>query len=93
MSVSNLINLSLFLIPFTFPFYEQKHREANLRLVAESSRIHRQTLGGPSSDPLSVLEGELERKINENSELHSKVAIYGGGALTADFLLPYKLVH
>ncbi|KAL3081878.1 hypothetical protein niasHT_037056 [Heterodera trifolii] len=52
---------------------KKKHREANLRLVAESSRIHRQTLGGPSSDPLSVLEGELERKINENSELHSKL--------------------
>lgn len=47
-----------------------------MRLVAESRMQHHQALaaGGPSSlDPQLVLEEELERKILENSELHSKV--------------------
>uniref|UniRef100_A0A914HJN6 PHD-type domain-containing protein n=1 Tax=Globodera rostochiensis TaxID=31243 RepID=A0A914HJN6_GLORO len=53
---------------------KKKHKEANLRLVAESSRMHQQALSGATaSDPLSVLEGELERKIAENGELHSKL--------------------
>ena len=53
----------------------KNHKAANLRLVAESSQMQSQALGGgPSaSDTQAVLEEELERKIMENGELHSKV--------------------
>ena len=46
-------------------------------MVAESARLAHQALGaGPSaSDPPAVLEEELERKIVENGELHSKVIV------------------
>ncbi|KAL7073197.1 hypothetical protein ACQ4LE_007072 [Meloidogyne hapla] len=54
---------------------KKKHKEANLRLVAENTRMHQhQTLGGTStSDPNVIMEEELERKILENSVLHSKL--------------------
>jgi len=48
-------------------------------LVAEHSRMqHQAALGGGSSaaagtDPQTIMEEELERKIVENGELHSKV--------------------
>ncbi|CAK5023360.1 unnamed protein product [Meloidogyne enterolobii] len=54
---------------------KKKHKEANLRLVAENTRMHQhQTFGGTStSDPNIIMEEELERKILENSVLHSKL--------------------
>jgi hypothetical protein len=70
----NLKDMDHFKLPLL-----QKHKEANLRLVAESSRHQHQALtaaGSPSaSDPRTVLEEELERKILENGELHSKVSV------------------
>lgn len=64
------------LAPFCSIKGKKKHKEANLRLIAESRMSHQQTLAGSSasgSDPQILLEEELERKITENSELHSKL--------------------
>uniref|UniRef100_A0A914D4C8 Protein phosphatase 1 regulatory subunit 21 N-terminal domain-containing protein n=1 Tax=Acrobeloides nanus TaxID=290746 RepID=A0A914D4C8_9BILA len=47
---------------------KKKHKEANLRLFGESSRLQPST-----SDTQTVLEQELERKLLENGELHSKL--------------------
>ncbi|KAI1723853.1 putative coiled-coil domain-containing protein domain-containing protein [Ditylenchus destructor] len=53
---------------------KKKHKDANLRLFGESSR--QQSLVGsaqPPVDPMLILEQELERKLVENGELHSKL--------------------
>lgn len=48
---------------------KKKHKEANLRIFGETSR---QRVFN-NSDPAQVMEQELERKLSENSELHSKI--------------------
>uniref|UniRef100_A0A915D789 Protein phosphatase 1 regulatory subunit 21 n=1 Tax=Ditylenchus dipsaci TaxID=166011 RepID=A0A915D789_9BILA len=56
---------------FTLAKNKKKHKEANLRLFGETSR--QQIAGGQHAEPILVMEQELERKLIENGELHSKI--------------------
>ncbi|KAH7730316.1 Protein F33E11.3 [Aphelenchoides avenae] len=51
---------------------KKKHKEANLRLFGESARFA-STSSASGNDNQVLLEQELDRKLTENGELHSKL--------------------
>uniref|UniRef100_A0A914XZN0 Protein phosphatase 1 regulatory subunit 21 N-terminal domain-containing protein n=1 Tax=Panagrolaimus superbus TaxID=310955 RepID=A0A914XZN0_9BILA len=52
---------------------KKKHKEANLRLFGPAQLEAGSTTDMPLHDPKIVLEQELERKLAENAELHSRI--------------------